>query len=875
MNPVARSIAGIGPVGCGFTMCEGLNIIRQFCLRGLVQRCADINRLRVNVSPHSWQPFPDFSDEPDRPNGICSAKTLRMTGAQRADAVLILFVVWEPRPVTAALLFKSRWVLVCLAVTSVLAPDWDALAQSAGPKVMSIEVRGNKRIELPAITGRLTLKVGDPYTPEHVRGQVKILYDTGFFEDVQVETEAVNGGTAIVFVVREKPFITEIVYDGNENLSDDKLKEKTTIKSQSFLDQQQAKESAEKIRLAYQEDGYFNAQVIPVVQTLDEDRKRLTFFIKEGEKARIKTVNFEGLRAATKEELFRVMATREWIPWYGLLTQLKLPSFLSDAGILKREELANDVERIKEILLNRGYLNVQVSLPAVELTEDKKWFIVTFTVSEGEPFTVSEVGFRGHTVFEEAELREGMKIKEGEIFQRAKIRDEITRLTDMYGAKGYAFADVVPNVIPHNEERTASIILNIKEGEMMRIRQINITGNDKTRDNVIRREIRVDEQDVIDTPSLKRSFQRLNNLNFFETVEILPQQVEPDKVDLNVRVKEKPTGQFSIGGGFSTLDKLVAIADITEGNLGGNGYLGRIRGQLGQQRSLGLITFRNPYLNDSLTSLQLDIYRTITNFISYFEEKSGASVTFGRWLSEYVTGSVSLFAEQLRFADPQAGICPDLIPLVCRQLGNQTTTGFRTTLFRDTRDYFLDPRTGWRIGGGFDLGTPYLGGSNNFAKYYFDAIKYTPLPFDTRFSIRARYGAVEPLGDRQVPLTERFFVGGINTMRGFVFGRAGPVTPLGSTLGAAKELIFNNDFIFTISSDAKLNGVLFFDYGKGFDDNESVSFNLRKAAGFEARWISPFGPLRVAYGINLAPSKDPNLPGERKGVFEFTIGSLF
>ncbi len=312
--------------------------------------------------------------------------------------------------------------------------------------------------------------------------------------------------------------------------------------------------------------------------------------------------------------------------------------------------------------------------------------------------------------------------------------------------------------------------------------------------------LRVDEQDVIDTPSLKRSFQRLNNLNFFETVEILPQQVDVDKVDLNVRVKEKPTGQFSIGGGFSTLDKLVAIADITEGNLGGNGWMGRIRGQLGQQRTLGLITFRNPYLNDSLTSMQVDVYRSMTNYITYFEKKSGASLTFGRWLSEYVTGSFSLMAEQLNFTDPNSNclINPELI--ICKQLGDQTTTGFRTSLARDTRDYYLDPRTGWRTSVGFDLGTPYLGGTNNFYKYYLDVIKYTPLPYDTRFSFHARYGSAEGLNGKPVPLTELFFVGGINTMRGFVFGRAGPVDPITFTLlGAAKELIFNYDFIFTIS----------------------------------------------------------------------------
>ena len=765
-----------------------------------------------------------------------------------------------------------RWLFIVVFATLAcgLLPVLAVAAEQAGVKVTAIEIRGNKRIEVPAIAGRLTLKPGDPYTPENVRGQIKILYEAGYFEDVQVETESGADGVALAFIVREKPFITEIVFDGNQALSDDKLKEKITIKSQAFLDQPQAKESAEKIRLAYQGDGFFNCRVIPVVQTLDEDRKRLTFFVREGDKARVKTVNFDGLYAATKDEMFKVMATRESIPWHGLFTQLKLPSLLSDAGVLKREEMNNDVERIKEVLLNKGYLNARVGLPTVELSDEKKWFVVTYPVTEGEPFTIGEIGFRGNTVFEDPELREGLKLKVGEIFQRQKLRDEIARLNDLYGSRGYSFADVSPNVIPNTADRTASIILTVKEGEMMRIRQINIHGNEKTKDNVIRREIRVDEQDVIDTPSLKRSFQRLNNLNFFETVEILPAQVAVDKVDLNVRVKEKPTGQFSVGGGFSTLDQIVAIADVTEGNLGGNGWMGRIRGQLGQRRTIGQITFRNPYVNDSLTSMQLDLYRTQTNYITYFETKSGASVTLGRWLSEYTTGSVSLFAEELNFKNPQLGICPNRFPLVCSQLGTQTTTGFRTTLARDTRDYFMDPRTGWRASVGFDLGTPYLGGSNNFYKYYIDVVNYTPLPFDTRMANRVRYGATVGIDGQPVPLTERFFVGGINTMRGFVFGRAGPVTTSNSLLGASKQLIFNNDFIFTISSEAKLNGVIFFDYGKGFDDGEPLSTKLRKTAGLEGRWISPFGPLRAAYGINL----DPN-PGERKGVFEFTIGTLF
>jgi outer membrane protein insertion porin family len=297
--------------------------------------------------------------------------------------------------------------------------------------------------------------------------------------------------------------------------------------------------------------------------------------------------------------------------------------------------------------------------------------------------------------------------------------------------------------------------------------------------------------------------------------------------------------------------------------------MGRIRGQLGQQRTLGLITFRNPYLNDSVVSMQLDLYRSMTNYVTYYEKKSGASATFGRWFSEYVSGSIALVAESINYSNPTA----DAPALILTQIGNQTTTGFRTSLTRDTRDYYVDPRTGWRTGVGVDFGTPYLGGTNDFVKYTFDVMKYTPLPYDTRIALRARYGVAQGLNTggehKPVPLTELYFVGGINTVRGFVFGKAGPVTPSNTLLGAASELIFNNDFIFTISSEAKLNGVIFFDYGKGFS-GDTVSFPLRSAAGLEGRWISPFGPLRAAYGINL----DPN-PGERKGVFEFTIGSLF
>jgi len=731
-------------------------------------------------------------------------------------------------------------------------------AQDAENRIHRIEVKGNRHIESQAIVGKLSIQVGDTFSKEQVRQQIQKIYDMGFFDNVDLSTQLVENGVVVTFRVKEKAFTVEVVYDGNDELSDDTLGEKNTIRNQTFLDQEQVKVSVENFRKLYQEKGYYRAQIIPIVNMVEEDKARLTYYIEEGEQAHIKTIEFEGRNVLKRKQLFTFMANQEWSwPW----------SIFSDAGILRREEVPNDVERIKEVYMNKGYLDIQVGMPRIDLDETKEWFTLVFPIVEGEPYIVSQVQYKGNTVFSEEELREDLAIQPGDVFQRTKIRDETTRLTDLYGRRGYAFTEAIPSVEPDPVTRSARVGFSIDEGEMVRIRDIRITGNTKTRDNVIRRELRVNERDMIDSPAIKRSFQRLNNLNFFETVEILPDQVAPGEVDLDVKVKEKPTGSFSIGGGFSTLDQFSIIANITEGNFLGKGYLARIRGQLGGRRTIGTITFRNPAIFDTLTSFQTDLFSTRTNFLTYFEKRKGVNLTLGRGFSEFLTGTVTLVGERINISDVDSN-APDIIE---DQKGSQSTTGFRATLFRDSRDFKLDPRQGSRVGVRSSLGTDLLGGSNNFYSMSFDVLHYTPLPFwDFRHAIRGRVGYGDGFGGEDLPIPEFFFVGGIRTVRGFKFGRAGPVTSGNNPEGGNKQLILNNDLIFPVLPDAKLNGVLFFDYGKGFAKGESLDFNLRKAAGFEVRWFSPFGPLRAAYGINLSPRS-----GEKKGVFEFSVGSVF
>ena len=297
------------------------------------------------------------------------------------------------------------------------------------------------------------------------------------------------------------------------------------------------------------------------------------------------------------------------------------------------------------------------------------------------------------------------------------------------------------------------------------------------------------------------------------------------------------------------------------------GYLARIRGQVGSRRTLGVLTFRNPALYDGPTSFQVDGFSTNTNFLTYEEERQGGTIQFGQAFSEFIAGSFTLVAEAIKIKDPSS----DAPTFIVDQVGDQSTTGFRASLFRDTRDNFQSPRRGSRTGIRLGFGSEVFGGTNNFYRVSLDGLKYVPFPiWDMRMSLRGRFGLVEGYGGDPVPLTELYFVGGINTVRGFKFGRAGPVTSSGTLEGGNKQVIFNVDVIFPILKGAKLDGVVFFDYGKGFAEEEDLSLDLRPATGLEVRWVSPFGPLRAAWGINLDAKSN-----EQKTVFEFSVGNVF
>ncbi len=762
--------------------------------------------------------------------------------------------------------------------------DQESFAELDGLKggntIVAIEIRGNHRIETATIRSRLKTKEGTPLSADLIRDDIKSLYQLGFFLDVRVDSEPAEGGLKVIYIVAERPYISDIGFVGNAEIMTDKLKEKVTIKPKSFLDDVQVKENAEHLRQYYDEEGYYNTIVIPVLR-MQGDKVALTYYIKEGAKATVKKIQFEGNKAFQPKKLMKNIDTQEYSVW---------TSWLTSTGYYKKEMLNEDVDKLKDYYMNNGYLQVQVGTPQVQFKEDRSQTVVpypilhgeidypyefhtvrtsiAFPLIEGDQFRVRTITINGHHVFTTDRLREALKLKEGDLFRRNVLREGVAAIHDLYGENGYLYANVIPQYTTDLETRVVDLTLEVTEDNPMRIRQISISGNDKTRDKVIRRELRVNEQELVDTRLLRRSFQRINNLNFFDSVEIVPDRVGSDQVDLQVRVKEKSTGAFSVGGGYSSVDRLVGMTDITQGNLFGRGELLRARAEFGKLVSSYSLTFREPYLLDHPVSGTVDLFNQTRNFTSYQERRIGGDLVLGKSFTEYVSGSLNYTLETLRIF----GILSNAPKQINDQGGKTVTSSVGGTIARDTRDFYFDPKEGSRTALTTQYAGTFLGGDNNFVKTILDLSQFFPIRWDTVFSLHGRFGYAQGIAGTALPIGERFYVGGINTVRGFKFGAAGPLDPATKEIiGGNKELIFNAEYLVPLVSEAKIKAVFFFDAGRAFDDREYIQFNeLRYSAGMGIRWISPIGPLRLEWGYNLKRKEN-----ERASVVDFTIGTLF
>ncbi|MBI5675820.1 MAG: outer membrane protein assembly factor BamA [Nitrospirae bacterium] len=753
---------------------------------------------------------------------------------------------------------RDRCFLIALIFLFFISSLFSLEAASAEeqPLIKLIEIRGNKKIEGETISGKIKSKIGEPFSEEILQQDIKKLYSIGYFDDIRTEIEPFEGGLKLIFIFKEKPTIVSIDFQGNEEVKTDDLKEKITITPGAIASPSLITDNVNKVVSFYQSEGYWDAKVIPVTREISGEAVALTFQITEGDKAVIKTITITGNKALSSKMIKKAMKTKE--RWFL--------SFLTNSGIYSKEDMEIDVERIKELYHSKGYISVSVSEPEVTFNSEKTKIYIKISVSEGSQYKVGEFGIKGNTVFSTPDILKSVETASGKIFNKTALREDIDRILALYSEKGYARADVEPLINVDNEGKVANIMLSIIEEGIYRVGKIEISGNTKTRDKVIRREVRLDEGDIFNGKLLNRSYQRINNLDYFETANISSTPRADEKlVDLNINVKEKLTGMMSIGGGYSSIDKFMFMGEVTQRNLFGKGLYLSFKANLSSIRTNYNISLNNPWFMDKPISATFNLYNESFQYPNYDKKANGVSIGFGKELSEYVRGNINYTLEEVEITD----IAADASSLIKSQEGKKVTSSISPSIWIDTRDNYLDPTTGSRNA----LHTTFagIGGDNYFAKGVIDSSWYFPVIRSITFNIRGRFGYASGFSGKELPLYERFYVGGINTVRGLGFGEAGPRNEENEKIGGNRELIFNTEFIFPIAKEIRLKGVVFFDAGRAFDDSENISFAaLRPTVGAGFRWMSPFGPIRLEWGYNLDRQFD-----EGSNKIEFSMGSLF
>ena len=741
------------------------------------------------------------------------------------------------------------------------------------PLVNAIEIQGLKRIEEGAVISKISQKTGEPVSRDKTSQDIKTIFRMGYFEDVRVEMKVFEGGVKLIYVVKEKPTITRVEFQGNREIEDSELKEKTTITPGSIADTVLIQDNALKIKAFYEEKGYWLANVTPVIKKLSDEEVSLTYQINEGPKIKIRDVIIEGNKKISSRKIKKVMKTRKW--W--------LFSFFTSSGYYESREMKKDIMNISDLYFNHGFVKAIVAEPEIALDKEKKRMTITIRIDEGAQYRISSIGVKGNSVFDDKTLRKKLTLSPGSLFRKDLLEEDIRSISSLYSEDGYALVSVTPDLTTDDKNRTVKVILNIEEGDRYRIGRIEVSGNTRTRDKVIRREIRLDEGDIYDSSKLKRSYERINNLNFFDTVEMVPKPEYDEKVvNLDIKVKERPTGFLSVGGGYSSVDKFVATIDFTQGNLFGKGQYMKLKGEFGSKSSLYEVSFRDPWLFDKPISFSTGIYKTSREYINYKKEAFGCYAGVGKSLTEYWSANLSYKFEKATISlDASVDDCitecvtdPDpecearcISKLISEQEGTNTTSSISPSITRDTRDNYLDPSTGSR--NSLNITFAGLGGTNAFIKGLIDSAWYFPLG-KTTFMVRGRFGYASGLLNEKLPLYERFYVGGMYSIRGLGYGEAGPRDEeTDEILGGTEELIFNTEYIFPLIEGARLKGLVFFDAGNSYEKFHNFG-NLRYTTGAGIRWISPIGPIRIEWGYNLDKK-----PGESSSKFEFAFGSFF
>ncbi len=746
------------------------------------------------------------------------------------------------------------------------------------PIVREIIIDGLVRVDGAGVRDKIYTQTGRPLDRARISEDIKRIFAMGFFDDVKVfQRPHADGGVSIRFVVLERPAIAAVDYvlDGSAVDKEDIVKV-VDLKVRDILDEARVRANVAKIAELYIEEGHFLADVTYRLEPTPGG-VRVVFVVTEGESVEVRKVEIVGNEELPSEEIKAILGTREG-GWF---------SFLSRSGEFKKALFEQDLQRIQYFYLTKGYVQIQVGEPRVMLATDRKSMEIVIPVTEGPRYRVGELELTmtdGDWLFEEKELREAMSLKTGDWFDYGRMQNDVQTLAGMYRDRGYANATVGTDHKVDPDGRTFGVVFRIQKGSPVTVRRIEIRGNRDTRDDVIRREMKIDEGDVYSGSAVRRSRARIMATGFFEPpkgpgdeggvkIDMRPTG-EPDTVDLVVSVKEKQTGTFQVGAGFSSLESFILTAQISKENFLGRGQTLSAQLTLSGIRQLYSISFFEPFFFDSPVTFAFDVFNFQEDFVDFTRLRTGGNISLGYRFTDELTFSGTYTLESVDATLRRSDI--DIAKL--RQSG--LTSSIRGTLAYDTRDNRLFPTNGQFTTMSVELASKYVGSENEFWRVVGRTRWYFPLFLDFVLRLNAQFGWVQGFGDQPVPLFERFFVGGIFTVRGFQRNSIGERLYLSSipdgnldpiTIGGTKQLILNAEIEFPILTEIGIRGVVFFDAGNAWGADELLDPTyLRTSVGFGLRWNSPVGPLRFEWGFPLAPRE-----GEDRSMFEFTIGNSF
>ncbi|MCG6931286.1 MAG: outer membrane protein assembly factor BamA [Desulfofustis sp.] len=721
----------------------------------------------------------------------------------------------------------------------------------------SITPEGNTRIDSGAILRKIQSKVGGAYDQDILREDLKAIYSMGYFDDVQIDVKDSRAGKAVTFRVVEKPAISSISYSGIKELDDDDVTEVVTIKANSILNPARVNDSALAIQELYKSKGYYNTKVTPEISYPTAETAAVKFTIEEGKKIYIKAIDFEGNLTFDDDDLEDVIETNT----KGFF------SWLTSSGLLNRDKLAQDSTRIVAFYNNNGFLEARVGEPIV--TQDEEWLYIKFIVEEGPRFKVGTVAVEGELIADQEVFLDMLEVRKEEYLSRKTLRDDIIKITDYYSEQGYAFAEVRPKLDKSETGSRVDIVLDITRGDLVYVNRISISGNTRTRDNVIRRDLEVEEGGVFNASGLRDSSRALQRLDFFEEVTITPEPaLDPSKMNIDVKVKEKSTGQFSIGAGYSSVDNLILMGEISENNFLGLGHRLALSANIGGRSSRFNLAWTDPRVFDSNLSAGIDLFNWEREYDDYTKDSKGGAVRFGHPL----WGHWRMY-ESYSYTDTTLTDVAEDASFIIRESQNiPVTSAVKVSFVRDTRDRLYGASEGSRNAFSVKYAGGPLGGDSQFTKAEAASGWYFPMPFKTVYRIAGEVGQAWENETGKLPVYERYYLGGMNSIRGHEYGQVSPIDPkTGDRVGGDQNWFVQNELIVPLFKQQGIYGVVFVDVGNAIaTEDDNYNRDTAVGTGFEFRWLSPMGPLRLVWGYNPDPLED-----EPESVWDFSIGGQF